>query len=278
MIATSPKRAPLAPALAAALAAVLATTPAAAQAQVTLNTDVVLASAYVFRGVTFTNRPVLQPDAYLTVAAGRGVVVTGAALNVEPVAYEGVRDLSVLGAESGTLVTATTLWSEYTRPMGRVSGTVGVTGYLYPHANGIAAAYNTAEVYTKLAFAGFLSPSLALYHDVGQVRGAYAEAGLRHTMPAGKRVALNFAGAAGVSLGQGTDARGRESAYFAGNGLTHVDLSVAATWSTGAVSITPNVHALFDRDAATRLTAPDERHAAKLTAGMSLGWGQALAR
>lgn len=258
------------------LAALCTALPIAAHAQVALNTDLVVASAFLFRGVTFTNRPVLQPDAYLTLPAGRGVVVTGAALNVEPLAYDGARDISVLGAESGTLVTATTLWSEYTRPVGRASATVGVTGYLYPQANGIAEAYNTAEVYAKAAFAAPLSPSLAAYYDVGQVRGAYLEAALRHSVAAGPRVALTFGALAGASLGQGPEAG--ETAYFASEGLTHVDLSAAATWTARAVTVTPSVHAVLDRDAATRLTAPGEQHRAKVWVGAAFGWARTTAK
>ncbi|WP_284351982.1 TorF family putative porin [Roseisolibacter agri] len=252
--------------------------PAVSHAQSVLNADVAVASAYVWRGVTFTNRPVIQPDAYVTLTAGRGTVVAGAALNVEPRAYDGARDISVLGAESGTLVTATSLWTEYARPVGIASATLGVAGYVYPHANGIAAAYNTAELYAKLAFGGALAPSLAAYHDVGQVRGTYVEGALRHVVPAGERLSIALGSVVGVNLGQGPDAAGTQTAYFAARGLTHVDLSAAATWTTGATTITPSVHAMLVRDAATRLTAPGEQHRSKLTAGIALGWARTLHR
>lgn len=250
--------------------------PRAASAQATASADFATASAYVWRGVTFTNRPVFQPDAYVTVATGKGSAVAGVALNVEPVAYKGPRDLSVLGAESGTLVTATTLWAEYTRPVGALSVTGGVTGYVYPHANGVAAAYNTAEVYTKVAAAGPLAPTLAAYYDVAKVRGAYIEGALHHTVPAGPHVAVAFGAVAGVSAGQGADAAGGQSAYFAGSGVTHVDLSAAATWTAGAMTITPSVHGLVLRDAATRVTGPGEVHTRRLLLGVSLGWAHAL--
>ncbi|MGZ8491373.1 MAG: hypothetical protein ACXWZS_04105, partial [Gemmatirosa sp.] len=250
----------------------------AAHAQVTLNADLVLANAFVWRGLTFTNRPVLQPDAYLTVAAGAGTFVTGAALNVEPVAYRGAHDLSVLGAESGTLVTATTLWGEYARPVGIASATLGVAGYVYPRAAGIAASYNTVEVYAKGALAAPLSPTLAIYYDVGQVRGAYAEAGLRHAIAATRRVSLAVAGTAGVSAGQGANGDGVETAYFVANGLTHVDLALTATWTASRVTVAPSVHAIVDRDAATQLTSPGERHRVKALVGLALGWAAPLVR
>jgi hypothetical protein len=269
-------RRPASAALHALLAAALL--PAAATAQATVNADVATANAYVWRGLTFTNRPVLQPDAYVTAPAGHGSVVAGVALNVEPAAYNGPRDQSVLGAESGTLVTASTLWSEYTRPAGPVSATMGVIGYVYPRANGIADAYNTAEVYARVAAGGPLAPAVAVYYDVLQVRGAYVEASLRHTVPAGAHVSLAFGAAAGASAGQGPEASGRQTAYFAGNGLTHVDLSAAATWTAGGLSVTPSVHGLLLRDAATRLTAPNELRAARLNLGVSLGWARAVRR
>jgi hypothetical protein len=262
----------------AVIGAALAAPAPSAHAQVALNADLVLANAYVWRGLTFTNRPVLQPDAYLTVGAGAGAFVAGAALNVEPVAYTGARDLSILGAESGTLVTATTLWGEYTRPVGIASATLGVAGYVYPHANGIAAAYNTMELYAKGSLAAPLAPSLAVYYDVGQVRGAYLEAGLRHTITASRRLSFAVAGTAGVSAGQGVHRDGEQTAYFAGNGLTHVALSVSAAWAAGRVTVTPTVHALVDHDVATQLTSPGERHHGKLLLGVAFGWATPLGR
>jgi hypothetical protein len=258
--------------------AALAAPAPAAHAQVALNADLILANAYVWRGLTFTNRPVLQPDAYVTVAAGAGTVVTGVALNVEPVAYRGTHDLSVLGAESGTLVTATTLWGEYSRPVGVATATLGVTGYVYPRAAGVAATYNTVEVYAKGALATPLAPTLAIYYDVGQVRGAYAEAGLRHVLSSTRRLTLAASGTAGVNVGQGADAAGRETAYFVGDGLTHVDLALTATWSASRVTIAPSVHGIVDRDAATQLTSPGERHRVKALVGVALGWAAPLAR
>lgn len=259
-----------------AAAVLLAGHPAVAFAQATLNADLATLDAYVWRGLTFTNRPVLQPDAYVTVAAGKGSAVAGVALNVEPVAYKGVHDLSVLGTQAGTLVTATTLWAEYTRPVGVVSATGGITGYVYPHASGVADAYNTTEVYAKVAAGGPLAPSLAAYYDFVRVRGTYVEGALHHTVPASKRVAVTLGAAAGLSAGQGTDPAGRQTAYFAGSGLTHVDLSAVATWTAGAMTVAPSIHGLLLRDPATRLTAPDERHAYRVLLGVSVGWARAL--
>jgi hypothetical protein len=273
-----PARRPRASHLIAAAGLVAGLLPVVSHAQAVLSADVGVASAYVWRGVTFTNRPVIQPDAYLTVAAGRGTLVAGAALNMEPKAYEGARDISVLGAESGTLVTATTLWSEYARPVRGATATLGVAGYVYPRAAGVAAAYNTAELYAKAAFGGALAPSLAVYHDVAQVRGTYAEAGLRHVVPAGERLSLAFASVVGASLGQGADAAGAQTAYFAGDGITHVDVSASATWTTGATTITPTLHAILDEDAATRLTAPGEQRRGKLMVGVALGWARTLVK
>ena len=69
------------PVLLAALTALAlpAVRPAAACAQASVNADVTTANAYVWRGLTFTNRPVVQPHAHVTLPAGRGSVVAGAA-------------------------------------------------------------------------------------------------------------------------------------------------------------------------------------------------------
>ncbi|MEJ7812934.1 MAG: hypothetical protein WKG32_21140 [Gemmatimonadaceae bacterium] len=73
---------------------VLATlAPAAARAQRAVTLDVLVQNAFVWRGVTATNRPVLQPDAYLTTAAARGEVTLGAWASFEPARYDGADEM-----------------------------------------------------------------------------------------------------------------------------------------------------------------------------------------
>jgi hypothetical protein len=95
-------------------------------------------------------------------------------------------------------------------------------------------------------------------------------------VPAGRHLGVTLGATAGLSVGQGTDPAGRQTAYFAGDGLTHVDLSAAATWTAGTVTVTPSVHGLLLRDVATRLTAPNELHARRVNLGVTLGWARAL--
>ena len=45
-----------------------------ASAQVTVGADASLYSSYVWRGLSLTNKPVLQPDVYVTFPAGKASV------------------------------------------------------------------------------------------------------------------------------------------------------------------------------------------------------------
>ncbi len=67
--------------LAGALAAVAAATPASAQT--TLGLDVGGFSSYVWRGLTYTNKPVIQPDLYVTIPVGKASVTAGGWANID---------------------------------------------------------------------------------------------------------------------------------------------------------------------------------------------------
>lgn len=256
--------------------ALLAAGAAPAAAQATLTTNVALNSAYVWRGLTFTNRPVVQGDAALAVPVAGGTLTAGAFANLEPGGYAGAGHISENGA-GGAGLTEWDAWTEYTRTVGRVSLAAGAIAFRFPNDEGLTASFNTAEVYGRAALAAPLAPSLTVAYDVQAVRGFYFEGALAHVVPvAGAGVSLGAA--AGVSAGQHRVDGSGENANFEENGLTHVDLSASLPLTGRGVTVVPTAHLVLGRDAYTRVSAPRETRGAKLWIGARLTWGRALGR
>ena len=258
------------------------------QARATLTADLLAASAFVWRGVTSTNRPVLGPTLALA-APVRGVTVTaGLWGNVEPAAYTGPRDLGTYGGARGPALTMSQVWVEAKRPLaGGLGGgalTLGATEYHYPRVGDLARDYETGELYALLAGGGPLAPSLGVWVDAWKVRGAYAEAAVSHgaalpgALPrwlgAGHVVILGAA----LGYGAGMGARDGQTAYFTGDGVTHTEVTATSEFALGALTIMPTAHLILGRDAATRIVAPETSRSVKLWLGGSLHWVGPLAR
>lgn len=261
---------------AATIAAVLlAAASERAQAQPSLTVDVGLNSAYVWRGVTSTNRFVVQPDLVFS-APVRGLTLSlGAWGNIEPARYDGPGDLSSLGGLPGPLVTQSQLWAEIAGQIaGRVDASFGAEGYLYPRV-GRLDDYNTVELYATASFDGFVTPSVSVSYDVGAIRGGYVEAGLARAITGERRGSVTLGLAAGFSAGQAPDARGRDLSYFDHEGPTHLDASTSASFSIGAVTLAPEAHLVIAHDALATMTGPDKFRRAKLWLGTTISWSTA---
>jgi hypothetical protein len=113
---------------------------------------------------------------------------------------------------------------------------------------------------------------VTLFWDVGTVRGAYAELALAHERALRGDAVLALGAAAGVNVGQGPDAAGRDEAYFARRGLTHVELSAGVTLPAGRLVLAPAAHLLLGGDPTTRVTAPGRERRAKGWVGVRVGW------
>lgn len=231
--------------------------PVALSAQLTVSGGVTGASGYVFRGVTVTNSGVLQPDLALTLPVAGGSVTVAAWGNVEPSRRRGLDDLSQTGGVRAGLAELD-LFAEYGRDLGRLHGTVGVLHYDFnPHNGTVAADYNTDEVYGKLSTTvlGFV-PEVRAYLDVRTIHGWYLEGQVARTL--GRVTAAALAGYAAGEEQQGPD----DGYYaFAKRGLTHVDLSLAATFVAGPWSIAPVAHLQFSPVGQnTRITGATAAH------------------
>jgi uncharacterized protein Gcw-chp len=171
-------------------------------AQVTVGADLGAFSSYVWRGITYTNKFVLQPDLYLTVPAGPASFTAGGWFNIEPGKYDGATDISEGGGQSSFDVAEFDWWGEVGYPVGKVSLTAGVTGYRFPNNAGFTKIFNTVEIYGKAALDAPLSPKLAVWYDVDKVKGAYFEGSISHTLPASEKVSVTLGALAGFSAGQ----------------------------------------------------------------------------
>jgi Bacterial protein of unknown function (Gcw_chp) len=249
-----------------------------ATAQLALSADVGFNSHFVWRGVTSTNRFVMNPEFELA-GAVRGLTLTvGGWGNIEPARYDGSRDLSSLSGLPGPFVTQSQAWANIGRTVGILDAKVGVTTYIYPHVADLAAQFNTTEVYGELSADVPLQPSLMIAYDADKIRGTYLEGALAHEVAFSSRNSVAFGLVAGFSAGQARDPAGRDAAYFERDGLTHVEGSVTGNLVLGAVTMSPGVHVIVARDALARVTAPNESRRVKLWVGSTLSWSATIGR
>lgn len=258
----------------ASLAALVAATETAA-AQTTLGWDAAVFSSYVWRGVTYTNKPVLQPDLYLTVPIGKASLTAGGWANIDIAKYDGSSDISESGGESAFNVAEFDWWAEIGIPAGKLTITPGATGYYFPNDAGFTKASNTIEIYGKLALDAPLSPKVNVYYDVDKVKGAYVEGSISHGFPVGPKT-LTLGALAGWTGGQEFSTSDK-SFNFADKGLTHVDLSASMGFTAGSLSITPSIHGVITSDDATKITKPNALDTGfKVWGGVTISWSKAF--
>jgi hypothetical protein len=262
--------------LAAVLSAVAASASArTALAQATVGADLSMFSGYVWRGISVTNRPVGQPNAYVAFPAGTARVSVGGWANVDLGQYDDSDDFSQSGGVSSFNLAEFDPWAEVSVPAGKATLTGGVVGYLFPNDFGATEALNTWEVYGKVGLAVPLNPKLAVYYDVDKVNGAYLEGSVAHAVPLGS-VSLALGALAGLSAGQAEADDSDELNNFAENGFTHLDLSAGVPLPAGMFTVTPVLHFLVNGDQNTKFTSPDEESDVKLWGGLTISWSRAL--
>ena len=259
--------------------------PRPCPAQTEMGVDLELASAYVWRGLTLTNRPVAKPAAYAAISLGNVSVTVGGWGNIDLGRYDNLTDhISESGGSSAFNLAEVEPYAEATFPLGRATITGGMVGYLYPNEedapNGfglLTSDANTVELYGRVGFDAPLSPELSIYYDVDKVQGAYLEGSLSYSVAASEAVSLELGAVAGFSAGQGISNDLDERSRFDDDGFTHIDLSAGVPFAAGPVSITPVLHFLVNRDDLTRITSPTSFDTdVKLWGGVSLSWSRAV--
>ena len=257
---------------------------APAHGQTEFGVDVDLFSAYVWRGLSLTNKPVLEPGVWVAVPAGNASITVGGWANIDLGTYDDPNDDIAEGGGTSFNLSEFDPYAEVSFPLGRATLTGGVTGYIYPNDEDapndvglLTSDANTVEIYGKLGFDSPFSPELSIYYDVDKIKGAYIEAGASYSLAASEKVSIDFGALAGFSAGQGIpgDVTSDESAKFDGDGFTHLDLSAGVPFSAGAVSITPVLHFQINGDEFTKFTSPTDDSDVKLWGGVSLSWANA---
>ena len=255
-----------------------------AAAQVTVGADGSLFSSYVWRGLSLTNKPVLQPDVYVTFPAGKASVTVGGWANIDLGKYDDLDDdISESGGLSSFNFAEFDPWIEASFPVGeKTTLTAGATAYIYPNDTdvspngGFGTDANTVELYAKAAFDVPLSPKLAMWYDVDKIKGAYFEGSISHTVPASEKVGIALGALVGFNAGQGVpeDLNSDESFNFFDNGFTHLDLSAGVPLTAGVLSITPVLHLVINGDDFTKFTSPTDESDAKLWGGVTVSWSK----
>jgi Bacterial protein of unknown function (Gcw_chp) len=256
--------------LAGALAAMAAATPASAQ--VTVGWDVAGFSSYVWRGLTLSGKPVIEPDLYLTIPLGAASFTAGGWANIELGKYNG-GDISEGGGVAGPDLTEFDWWGEIGVPVGVATLTGGATGYIFPNNAGFTKASNTIEVYGKIALSTPLNPKVSAYYDVDKVKGLYVEGSVSQGIPIGPK-SLTLGALAGYSNNEQPSSD--PSFNFADNGLTHVDLSASMGFSAGPLSLTPSFHFVINSDDGTKFGNNGKLHDTKIWGGITISWSKAF--
>lgn len=252
----------------------VAGTPRPGSGQVALGADLGLLSSYVWRGVTYTNRFVVQPDAWIATVIEGMNISTGVWANIEPGQYDDDTDISQGGGQAGPDLTEWNWWLEAGTALGSHEVAGGVTGYRFPNDAGLTSASNTAEIYARAQFDLPLRPWLGVFYDVDRYHGVYAELAISHLVPLSPQLQLDLGALAGVSSG---------FERFRGDGLTHFDISAATTFHTAGLALRPVVHLQFGVDDFTTITengvcgvvgscAPQKTSDTKLWFGVRASW------
>ncbi|MEO8198885.1 MAG: TorF family putative porin [Gemmatimonadota bacterium] len=248
-----------------------------ASAQVSVGADAGIFSSYVWRGLTLSSKPVIQPDLWVSVPVGSGSITVGGWGNVELGKYDGTNDISEGGGQAGPDLTEFDWWGEYGNTFGKATLTLGATGYIYPNDFGLTSDANTIEVYGRLGFATVLSPRFSAYYDVDKIKGFYFEGMVNHSIQVSPSFSLTLGALAGLSAGQGIndDPASDESSNFFDDGLTHVDLSASTSFSAGSLSFAPAFHFQINSDEATKPHNADPAkfdESTKIWFGMTISW------
>jgi Bacterial protein of unknown function (Gcw_chp) len=267
---------------ASALGILLAAHAPGAYAQTEVGAQLDLFSSYVWRGLSLTNKPVAQPDVWVSFPAGNASITLGSWANIDLGQYDDPDDdISESGGLSAFNLAEYNPYGEVAFGTGKATLTGGVVGYIYPNDltetsnGGLNSDLNTWEAYGTVGFDVPLAPEFSVYYDFDKIKGFYFEAAASHSLPLGENHTLDLGAVLGFNSGQSEDPED-ESFNFADDGFTHADFSVGVPLSAGVFSITPVVHFQISGDDFTKFTSPTDESDVKLWGGVSISWSNAV--
>lgn len=174
----------------AGLLAIGASVPALAFGPVDIEAELPYYSKYVWRGMNRVDDSVLQPSL--------GLGLFGFELG-----FWGNYDLTDINGSSGEFTQVDyTLGYEFTLP--KIALGAGFIHYTFPDSD----VNSTTEFYLSGEVGVLLSPKLAAYFDIDEIKGTYWEASINHDFGLGETSKLNLEG----GLGMGT--KGYIEGYF----------------------------------------------------------------
>lgn len=211
----------------------LFTLPAAAQ--VGFGTDIAFKTRHVWRGLTYRDAGVVQPDLFITLGKPTSLLTAGAWTTIAL----SEADTNDIGYNRN--FGESNLWIEYAHAWEKVDVAAGLTTYLFNARRAVKlpidTLINTHELHGRIQVHPLsrLDLGLAAWYDVGAVKGTYLEATLRIRLPFWNHFALPVGslivqGQAGLSRGQEKNKeKAKEMAYFEKAGVTHYDVSLILT-------------------------------------------------
>ena len=260
---------------------------------VTVGADLALNSRYMFWGLTLSNKPVWQPDVWVS-AHGFTFGVWGN-FEFSKQSTSSSSDYTTGGDRSGN--TEVDYWLEYALPTEQVAAKLGIirwtynrdnTGSLSPYATQDAFPgldngpdIDSTEIYGAITWSNVpLSPNLTLYYDADIYQGLFGWVSVTKEFPVGSH-AISTQLLVGFSQGESNTGH-KDIPLYVDEGLTHVDLAASLPLTAGATSITPNLHVQYAIDDAAKVSGYDNRTGEYrtddwvVTAGVTFAWSWGL--
>ncbi|NIM48715.1 MAG: hypothetical protein GTO22_05575 [Gemmatimonadales bacterium] len=211
-----------------ALCLVAGTTTSPASGQIVVGGDLTASAKYIWRGLTLSSEPVLQPGGYAAVKLGDGYLTVEWWNNIE-LARADSTDLTDAGVQ-GRGHTEEDFSVVYSR---RVKGLVFGAGWVRyrffgdPGQGGRGSEANTGEVFGFLEWrpVALVAPRLTVWYDYDRLKGAYAEGVLSLRIPLtslGVEASVYVDATWGLSMGQErNDADPSQRFHFDKPGFTY---------------------------------------------------------
>jgi len=138
--------------------------------QVTAGADLVVTSAYVWRGFVPTDRASVQPMLWVKL----GDLTVSSWFNVA-------------GEQPNGALTEHDFTVDWSKARGAWTFSGGWIHYVFP---GVSTGGVSSEFYGGVAYAGLLNPTVRVFQDVQEGRGTYVNVGIGHTLALPRGVAL----------------------------------------------------------------------------------------
>jgi len=231
-----------------------ASTALAGDMAVDINADVSFLTDYVWRGQTYAEGGVVQPNFGIGFANGLSLGVWA-----DYIVEDDLR--------GGSLVNEVDYTLDYSLERGPVGFSVGYIFYDFP---GTPDGGNTEELYAGVSLNTVLSPTLTVYRDVDAIDGTYVVFQMEHSMELTDKTDLSFGGT--LAWGSASYHEG----YFGVKESSLSDYSLTASLSyalTKTITITPIISytAFADKDIENAADAVYEEEK-NISAGVNVGY------